>query len=77
MRANSTTLVVAVGVNQEGRREVLGLACRPAETEAFRTECLCDLAARRLTAVRLVISDPHQRLKKATEKVLGATSQRC
>lgn len=36
------TLVVAVGVNQEGRREVLGLACGPAETEAFWTEFLRD-----------------------------------
>jgi putative transposase len=71
-------LVVAVGVNQEGRREVLvGLACGPAETEAFWTEFLRDLAARGLTGVRLVISDAHQGLKNAAAKVLGATWQRC
>ena len=70
-------LVVAVGVNQEGRREVLGIACGPAETEAFWTEFLRDLAARGLTGVRLVISDAHQGLKKAAEKVFGATWQRC
>ena len=70
-------LVVAVGVNQEGRREVLGLACGPAETEAFWTEFLRGLAARGLTGVRLVISDAHQGLKNAAAKVLGATWQRC
>jgi len=70
-------LVVAVGVNQEGRREILGLACGPAETEAFWTEFLRSLAARGLTGVRLVISDAHQGLKNATAKVLGATWQRC
>lgn len=73
----SRALVVAVGVNQEGRREVLGIACGPAETEAFWTEFLRDLAARGLTGVRLVISDAHQGLKKAAEKVFGATWQRC
>jgi transposase-like protein len=70
-------LVVAVGVNQEGRREILGLACGPAETEAFWTEFLRSLAARGLTGVRLVISDAHQGLKNETAKVLGATWQRC
>jgi putative transposase len=70
-------LVEAVGVNQEGRREILGLACGPAETEAFWTEFLRSLAARGLTGVRLVISDAHQGLKNATAKVLGATWQRC
>jgi putative transposase len=70
-------LVVAVGVNQEGRREVLGIACGPAETEAFWTEFLRSLAARGLTGVHLVISDAHQGLKNAAAKVLGATWQRC
>ena len=69
-------LVVAVGVNQEGRREVLGLACGPAETEAFWTEFLRGLAARGLTGVRLVISDADQGLKNAAAKVLGSTWQR-
>ena len=73
----SRALVVAVGVNQEGRREVLGLSCGPAETEAFWTEFLRDLAGRGLTGVRLVISDAHQGLKRAAEKVFGATWQRC
>jgi len=70
-------VIVAVGVNQEGRREILGLACGPAETEAFWTEFLRQLAARGLSGVRLVISDAHQGLKNAAGKILGATWQRC
>lgn len=73
----SRAIVVAVGANQEGRREVLGIACGPAETQAFWTMFLRDLATRGLAGVRLVISDAHQGLKKAVEKVFGATWQRC
>ena len=73
----SRAVVVAVGVNGEGRREVLGLACGPAETEAFWTEFLRSLAKRGLSGVRMVVSDAHQGLKAAVAKVLGATWQRC
>jgi len=73
----SRALVVAVGVNEEGRREVLGIACGPAETEAFWTEFLRSLSGRGLGGVRLVISDAHQGLKNAAAKVLTASWQRC
>jgi len=76
-QVESTAVVVAVGANAEGRREVLGLACGPAETEAFWTVFLRDLVKRGLSGVVLVISDAHQGLKKAIAKVLGATWQRC
>ena len=52
--------VVAVGVNAEGRREVLGTACGPAETEGFWLEFLRSLAGRGLSGVRLVVSDAHE-----------------
>jgi putative transposase len=73
----SRALVVAVGVNQEGRREVLGLACGPAETEAFWSEFLRGLAKRGLAGVKLIISDAHEGLKNAAAKVFAATWQRC
>ena len=76
-RVVTKALVVAVGVNHEGRREVLGLALGPAETEAFWREFLRSLTARGLKGVKLVVSDAHQGLKAAAGKVLGATSQRC
>ena len=69
--------VVAVGVNEEGRREVLGLSCGPAETEAFWTEFLRSIARRGLQEVNLVISDAHEGLKNAAAKVLEASWQRC
>jgi putative transposase len=70
-------VVVAVGVNGEGRRETLGMAVGPAETEAFWTDFLRGLMRRGLGGVRLVISDAHEGLKQAIAKVLGATWQRC
>jgi len=76
-RVKSKALVVAVGVNGEGRREMLGPALGVAETEAFWTEFLCELNARGLRGVSLVISDAHSGLKAAAAKTLGATWQRC
>ena len=76
-RVVSKAAVIAVGVNGEGRREVLGLAVGPAETEAFWTAFLRDLVRRGLGGVRLVISDSHEGLKAAVAKVLSAAWQRC
>ena len=70
-------LVIAVGVNDSGRREVLGLAVGPAETEGFWTDFLRSLVKRGLSGVRLVISDAHEGLKKAVAKTVSATWQRC
>ena len=70
--------VVAVAVNTEGRREVLGLKVGPAETEAFWMDFLRSLVRRGLGGVQLVVSDAHQGLKRAIEVVLGGASwQRC
>lgn len=73
----SRALVIAVGVNDSGRREVLGLAVGPAETESFWTEFLRSLVKRGLSGVRLVISDAHEGLKNAVAKTVTATWQRC
>jgi transposase-like protein len=76
-RVTSRAVVVAVGVNDQGRREVLGLATGPAETEGFWTDFLRGLVRRGLGDVKLVISDAHEGLKAAAAKVLGSTWQRC
>ena len=76
-RIVSAAVIVAVGTNTEGRREVLGLAVGPSEAEPFWTDFLRSLARRGLRGVKLVISDAHQGLKAAVAKVLGATWQRC
>jgi putative transposase len=70
-------VVIAHGVHETGRREIIGLDVGQAETEAFWTEFIKGLVARGLVGVQLVISDAHEGLKNAIAKVLGAPWQRC
>ena len=76
-RIVSVAVIVAVGVNTDGRREVLGMDIGPSEAEPFWTEFLRKLARRGLRGVKLVISDAHEGLKAAISKILSATWQRC
>lgn len=76
-RIVSVAVIVAVGVNTDGRREVLGMDIGPSEAEPFWTAFLRKLARRGLRGVKLVISDAHEGLKAAISKVLCATWQRC
>ena len=73
----SVAVIVAVGVNTDGRREVLGMTVGHSEAEPFWVEFLRSLARRGLRGVRLVVSDAHEGLKAAITKVLCATWQRC
>ena len=70
-------LVVAYGVHETGRREVIGIDVGEAETEAFWREFLRSLRARGLSGVQLCVSDAHEGLKGAIAKVLGSPWQRC
>src|SRR5262250_1837458 len=76
-RIVSVAVIIAVAVNTDGRREVLGLEVGPSEAEPFWTAFLRSLTRRGLRGVKLVISDSHEGLKKAIAKVLSATWQRC
>jgi putative transposase len=76
-RIISVAVIVAVGVNGDGRREILGLDIGPSEAETFWTAFLRKLARRGLRGVKLVISDAHEGIKAAVSKVLHATWQRC
>src|SRR5574339_1003920 len=76
-RIVSVAVIVAVGVNADGRREVLGMDIGPSEAETFWTSFLRKLTRRGLRGVKLVISDAHEGLKAAAAKVLKATWQRC
>jgi transposase-like protein len=77
-RVASMAAVIAIGVNGDGQREVLGLDLGPSEDGAFWLAFLRSLVARGLTGVRLVVSDAHQGLKGAIAAVLqGASWQRC
>jgi transposase-like protein len=77
-RVVSQALVLAIGVNESGHREVLGLSVGPTESEETWREFLRSLVARGLRGVQLVVSDNHLGLKKAVRSVLhGTTWQRC
>ncbi|HEV2708720.1 MAG TPA: IS256 family transposase [Edaphobacter sp.] len=76
-RIVSVAVIIAVGVNGDGRREVLGMTVGASEAETFWTGFLRTLARRGLRGVKLVISDAHEGLKAAISKVLNATWQRC
>src|SRR3954453_14487850 len=76
-RIVSVAVIIAVGVNTDGRREVLGMEIGTSEAEPIWTEFLRKLTRRGLRGVKLVVSDAHEGLKAAVTKVLSATWQRC
>ena len=76
-RIVSVAVIIAVGVNTDGVREILGISTGPSEAEIFWTEFLRSLTRRGLRGVKLVISDAHLGLKAAIGKVFKATWQRC
>jgi putative transposase len=77
-RVVNVATVTAIGVNSDGRREVLGMDVFTSEDGAGWTAFLRGLVARGLKGVKLVISDAHPGLKDAIASVLpGASWQRC
>jgi putative transposase len=76
-RIVNVALIVAVGVNSDGRREVLGVATGASEAEVFWTGFLRSLADRGLRGVKLVIADDHKGLRAAARRVFSAGLQRC
>ena len=76
-RIVSVAAIIAVAVNTEGRREIVGLGIGPSEAEPFWSSFLKGLVKRGLKGVKLVISDAHDGLRLAITRVLGATWQRC
>jgi len=70
-------VIVAGGVNSDGRREVLGMTAGHSGAEPFWVEFLRSLTRLGLRGTKLVISDAHDGLKPAITKVLSATWQRC
>jgi putative transposase len=76
-RIVSVAAIIAVAVDTEGRREIVGLHIGPSEAETFWSTFLRSLHKRGLTGVKLVISDAHEGLKGAIRRVFSATWQRC
>ena len=78
-RIVSVAAIIAVAVDGEGRREIVGLHIGPSEAETFWSTFLKGLVKRGLQGVKLVISDAHEGLKGAIRRVMGphASWQRC
>jgi hypothetical protein len=76
-RIVSVAVTLAVAVNTDGRREVLGMAIGASEAEIFWVEFLRKLKRRGLAGVKLVISDAHEGIKAAVARVFRASWQRC
>jgi putative transposase len=70
-------VTVAVAVNDDGKREVLGVATGPSEAGDLWTDFLRSLADRGLRGVKLVVADDHKGLRAAARRVFNATHQRC
>ena len=77
-RVANVAVLIAIGVNRDGYREILGVDTTTVEDGAGWTAFLRSLVARGLSGVRLVTSDAHEGLKNAIAGVLrGASWQRC
>jgi putative transposase len=76
-RIVSVAAIIAMAVNTDGRREIVGLHIGPSEAEPFWAGFLKNLVRRGLKGVKLVVSDAHEGLKAAIRRVIGATWQRC
>jgi putative transposase len=76
-RVVNKCVVIAYGVHETGRREILGIDVGESETEAFWREFLKSLIARGLSGVQLVVSDAHEGLKAAIARHLRCPWQRC
>jgi putative transposase len=77
-RTVNVHVLVATGVNADGRREILGVEVTSAEDGAGWLAFVRGLVARGLSGVQLVISDAHRGLVEAVGASLpGAAWQRC
>jgi len=74
----SRAILIALGIDWEGRRQVLAVDYAPRESQNSWREFLLGLKERGLHGVRLVVSDDHPGLKRAVREVLSeAWWQRC
>ncbi len=76
-RITSVAAIIAVAVNTDGKREIVGLHIGPSEAETFWATFLKSLVRRGLRGTKLVISDAHEGLKAAIRRVMGSAWQRC
>jgi putative transposase len=77
-KVEDAAVLIAIGVDEHGKRHVLGVSVATSEHEVHWREFLASLLQRGLTGVRLIISDNHAGLKAARRAVFGGVPwQRC
>jgi transposase-like protein len=73
-RVQSRGLLIAVGVNEEGYREIIGFQVANTETESSWGEFFASLKERGLKDVRLITSDNHKGLVNAVKRHFQGTT---
>jgi transposase-like protein len=74
----SCAVLIAVGINMQGRREVLGVSVSLSEAETHWRNFIASLQERGLIGVRYVVSDDHAGIKAALQaRLSGVKWQRC
>ncbi len=77
-KVDDAAVLIAIGVDEQGKRQVLGVSVSISEHEVHWREFLQSLQQRGLTGVRLIVSDSHSGLKAARVAVFGGVPwQRC
>jgi putative transposase len=77
-QVRDAAILIAVGVDAEGKRRILGVSVSLGEHEVHWREFLKSLVARGLCGVRLIVSDDHAGLRAARQNVFGGIPwQRC
>ena len=73
-----SAVLTAIGVNPDGRREIIGVSVSLSEAETHWRRFLKDLKKRQLTGVKYIVSDDHDGLKAALKaEFTGVLWQRC
>jgi len=77
-QVRNSAVLLAVGVNEDGHREILGVSVSLGEHEIHWRNFLQSLVSRGLSGVELITSDDHSGLKSARKAVFGGVPwQRC
>jgi transposase-like protein len=74
----SCAVLIAIGIDDHGKRSVLGVSCKLSEAEVHWREFLESLQNRGLHGLKAIVSDDHAGLKAAVAaRLCGAPWQRC
>ena len=71
-------VLIAIGIDKEGKRQILGTSVALSEAEAHWRAFLTSLVERGLSGVQMIVSDDHSGMRAARKAVFGSVSwQRC